>query len=53
MEDIDYKGAYYLLFNAITDAVGQLNNGHVDWARITLLAAQVDSERVILDEVEE
>lgn len=44
-----YKEMYYHLFNALTDALEQLENGQVVLARDILMRAQIETEEMYMD----
>mgnify|MGYP000979783654 CR=1 FL=1 len=44
-----YQKMYYILFNAITTALDQLERGAVPAAVLTLKTAQIDAEDLFLD----
>ena len=46
----DYASLYRFLFNAITDALGQLEAGVEEDARNILIQAQVEAEERYLEE---
>ena len=48
-----YKKAYFLLFNAITDALEQLAQEQSTQAQQTLIAAQQNAEELIISSDEE
>ena len=43
-----YQKLYLKLFNAITDALEQLEKGRIPQAQVTLIAAQQDAEEQII-----
>ncbi len=43
-----YQKLYLKLFNAITDALEQLEKGRISQAQVTLIAAQQDAEEQII-----
>lgn len=45
---MNYQPLYTLLFNAITDALTQLADGHVSAAQTTLILAQQAAEELYL-----
>lgn len=45
---MNYQPLYTLLFNAITDALAQLSDGHVAAAQTTLIRAQQATEELYL-----
>ena len=44
-----YKEMYYLLFNAVTDALEELRKGHYPYAETLLVLAQADAEKLFLE----
>ena len=46
---MDYKPLYHLLFNAITDAVRSLQNGHPEEALSFLIYAQRKAETLYIE----
>ena len=47
-----YQKMYYLLFNAITDALEQLDAQNYGEAKETLISAQQKAEAIYIDSVE-
>ena len=47
-----YQKMYYLLFNAITDALEQLDAQNYGEAKETLISAQQKAEEIYIDSVE-
>lgn len=43
-----YREMYYLLFNAVTDAIEQIDKKKAQQAKITLINAQKDAEELFL-----
>ncbi len=51
---MEYKKAYYLLFNAITDALEAVGEQNFGQARQLLIAAQQEAEEIFMsDEAED
>ena len=46
----DYQRMYLLLFNAVTDALEQLERGEADTAAETLRLAQCSCEEIYMEE---
>lgn len=44
----DYQTLYHILFNAITDAIRDINSGKVDLAENTLKVAQQRTEELYI-----
>ncbi len=49
---MDYEKLYHLLFNAITDALEQLDAQNYGEAKETLISAQQKAEEIYIDSVE-
>ena len=49
----NYKQIYYLLFNAITDAIGQMEQQNYGLAKDLLIRAQQRAEECYMAETEE
>ena len=47
-----YQKMYYLLFNAITDALEQMDAQNYGEAKETLISAQQKAEEIYIDSVE-
>ncbi len=48
-----FKRMYFLLFNRITDAIGALERGERERARLILIRAQQDAEELYIEGTEE
>ena len=46
---MDYKKMYFHLFNAITDALGDMENGDPSAARYRLIRAQQETEEMYIN----
>jgi len=49
---MEYQKAYYLLFNAITDALAAMEQQNFGQARQLLISAQQQAEEIFLEEEE-
>ena len=49
---MDYEKLYHLLFNAITDALEQLDAQNYGEAKETLISAQQKAEEIYIDSAE-
>ena len=47
---MDYSKLYYTLFNAITDALEQIEQQNIETARALLIAAQQKTEEMYITE---
>ena len=45
----DYEKLYHLLFNAITDALFQIEAGSLETARFLLIRAQQEAEEIYIE----
>ena len=48
-KNMDYKKMYFHLFNAITDALGDMENGDPSAARYRLIRAQQETEEMYIN----